>query len=137
MSEWINTDEELAPHVTENHAASDPGVYAVEIGVPENAGYETLSRDWLEQYESTPPYLSQLVDADTVVYVGASKSVRDRIEEHRKGKVRKASLPRIWGITDVVDVWWYTDKNRAFERENYHALELAKETPADTYVHSR
>lgn len=137
VSEWINTDEQIATHVTDSHAASDPGVYAVEIGVPESAGYETLSRDWLKHYDNTPPYLGRIVDADTVIYVGASKSVRDRIDEHREGKVRKATLPRLWGITDVVDVWWYNDVSRAFERENYHALELSKSTPTSTYVHSR
>lgn len=137
MSEWKNTDEAVAPHVADGFVASDPGVYAVEIGVPESAGYETLARDWLEYYESTPPYLGRLVDAETVIYVGASKNVRDRIEEHRRGKVRKATLPRIWGVTGVHTCWWYKDVSRAFERESYHALELAKETPSSVYVHSR
>jgi len=135
--EWINTDEQIAPHVGDGYSASNPGVYAVGIAVPESAGYETLSRDWLEHYGSTPPYLGRIVDAETVIYVGASKNVRDRIEEHRQGKVRKAALPRIWGITDVVDVYWYNDVSRAFERENYHALELSKELPASYYVHCR
>jgi len=137
VGEWINTDEAVAPHVTDGFVASDPGVYALEIGVPPKAGYETLSRDWLDYYESTPPYLGRIVDADTTIYVGASKNVRDRIDEHREGKVRKATLPRIWGVTGVHTVWWYKDVSQAFERENYHALELSKETPSSVYVHSR
>ena len=137
MSQWINTDEAIAPHVTDGHTASDPGVYALEVDLPAKAGWETLARDWLEYYESTPPYLGRLVDAETVIYVGASKNVRDRIEEHRRGKVRKATLPRIWGVTGVHTVWWYKDKDDAFERENHHALELSKDTPSSVYVHSR
>ena len=137
MTEWINTDEAIAPHVADGHTVSDPGVYAVEIGVPEQTGYESLSRDWLKHSDSTPPYLGRIVDAKRVIYVGASKNVRDRIEEHQRGKVRKATLPRIWGVTGVHTCWWYKDVSRAFERENYHALELAKETQSSVYVHSR
>jgi len=135
MPEWL-LSEKLAELLYDDHAASDPGVYALAIDVPDG-GVETLARDWLDHYPATPPYLRTLVDAERVIYVGAAKNVRARIEDHLQGDVRKASLPRVWGVSDVVRVWWFEDADRAFEREHGLAMDLDHDTDVGTYVHSR
>jgi predicted GIY-YIG superfamily endonuclease len=113
-----------------------PGVYALLIDTPD-AGFETHARRWLAAgYETTPPYLPAIVDAERVVYVGAAKSVRDRLEDHLAGDVRKATLPTVYDITDLDGVWWYDDADAAFGAEQSIRDDIAREHPG-WYVHAR
>jgi len=125
--------EALAPHVADGHSASEPGVYALEIATP-NAGHEEHSRLWLRRYDRVPPYLDKIVDADHVVYVGRSANVRRRISEHVSGEVRRASLPSVYDVRDVYGLRLGANTDHA---ERMYADELRRETPPETFVHTR
>ena len=129
-----SVDEALDAHTDESPAR--PGCYALEIDVPETAGLETLSRDWLRHYESTPEYLEEIVELDRCIYVGAAKNVRARLEDHVSRQVRKATLPTVWGVSDLITVWWFDSAELAFEREQWCADELRRAFP-NAYVHAR
>ena len=129
------TDAETRARVTESlNAQADgrtdrPGVYALLIDTPD-AGFETHARRWLAAgYETTPPYLDAIVDASQVVYVGAAKSVRDRLDDHLAGEVRKATLPSVYEIQDLDGVWWYDDADAAFTAEQSIRDDIAREHP--------
>lgn len=138
MTSGLDTsvDEALAAHTPDGKSPGSPGCYALEIGVPDNAGLETLSRQWLDHYESTPRYLEAIVDCDRTIYVGAAKDVRSRIEDHLESTVRKAALPSIWGVTEIVYVEWFGTAQAAFEHERRVADGVKADHP-DAYVHCR
>jgi len=129
-----SVDDALAQFTDESPAR--PGCYALEIDVPKTAGLEALSRDWLRHYESTPGYLLEISAMDRCIYVGAAKNVRARLEDHVSRQVRKATLPTVWGVSDLVEVWWFDSAEQAFEREQWCADELRTECP-NAYVHAR
>jgi len=117
---------------TELHS---PGVYALELSTP-TGGHETYARRWLEYFDTTPAYLDQLVDADRVLYVGASADVYERLLDHVEGKVRKSVLPTVFPIHHVETVRLFDSADGAFAREHGVALELGNDLP-NAYVHSR
>jgi len=125
--------EALADHTDADHAADAPGVYALELSTP-TGGHETHARRWLEHYESTPAYLGAIVDADRVVYVGRSSSVRGRLEDHLRGKVRQATLPKVYEVWGIVGVRWGTNTDHA---ERTYADDLRAELGQSAFVHSR
>jgi len=124
--------EALAEHTDDT--ADAPGCYALDIAVPD-AGFETHARRWMRSgYESTPPYLSRIVDADAIVYVGRAASVRDRIEDHLAGDVRTASLPSVYDVRSILAVRWGTNTDHA---EQVFADDLRAELGPNAFVHSR
>ena len=136
------SDAATRARVTEslNQQADGPttraGVYALLIDTP-SGGFETHARRWLAAgYETTPPYLAAIVDTSRVIYVGAAKSVRDRVDDHLAGEVRKATLPSVYGIEDLDGVWWYDDKEAAFAAEQSIRDDIAAEHPG-WFVHAR
>lgn len=136
------TDAETRARVTEslNQQADGrtdrPGVYALLIDTP-SGGFETHARRWLAAgYETTPPYLAAIVDAERVVYVGAAKSVRERLEDHLAGDVRKATLPSVYDIADLHGVWFYESTEVAFTAEQEMRDYIAGEHPG-WFVHAR
>jgi len=123
--------EALAEHT--DGSADAPGVYALEIATPD-AGYETHARRWLECYESTPPYLGAIVDADRVIYVGRAASVRSRIEDHLAGEKRKATLPTVYEVRGIHGVRFGENTDHAEQR---YADELSRQLGANVFVHTR
>jgi len=124
--------EALAEHADGRTDA--PGCYALDIATPEG-GHETHARAWLDAgYETPPPYLDAIVDADRVLYVGRSANVRDRIADHLSGEVRKATLPSVYDVRGIYDVRWGENSDTA---ERQFADDLRHETGADTFVHTR
>ena len=126
--------EALAEHVPDDGHATDPGVYALDIAVPDE-GHESHARRWLTSgYGTVPPFLPQLVACDKAVYVGRSSNVRARLEDHLEGRVRTASLPSVYEIRGIDSVEWGENSDTA---ERQYADELAVQYGPDVYVHSR
>lgn len=123
--------EALAEHT--DGSADRPGCYALSIATPDG-GHETHARRWLVSGYPVPPYLPQIVDVDEVVYVGRASSVRDRIEDHLRGDVRKASLPTVYAVRGIVAVRWGENTDHA---ERQFADDLQTELGARAYVHTR
>ena len=130
----LQITEQLAQETPDDRVSDSPGCYALEIPVPD--GRETIAREWLAHFETLPPYFAPMCDAERVIYVGAAKSVRDRIDEHCQSDVRKATLPSVFGVDGLVRVWWFGSMDEAMQNEYNCAAELNRELNS-AYAHSR
>ena len=86
--------------------ADEAGVYALRVDVP--SGVDAVQRQWLNTIGVALPdeYAAQLASAETCLYVGAtSRPIRERIAEHARSDVRRASFIRAYGVADVAGVW--------------------------------
>lgn len=117
----------------DTYEVTEPGVFAVEINVPD-ASKEHLQRDWLQYYETLPPYFTQLVDCSRHIYVGAGGNVRSELDDTLNKRKRKASLPYVFGVEALLDAWWYDSEQDAEEARYNHAAMIDKETVDETYV---
>jgi len=127
--------EQLLQACPDDHTVSDPGCYALEIDLPDDAN--KVADMWHEHYEELPPYYHRLVDCHTAIYVGAASDVQARLEDHLDKEVRKASLPTVFRVTGLRDVSWYTNTEDAFQMEYNTARDIDRETDPLTYTHSR
>lgn len=107
--------------------AEGPGCYALELRVPDSV--EAVHRQWLTVHEHVPQHdgLDQLAEAGRVAYVGASKHVRRRLEDHVNSELRQAAFVEAFDPVDVVKIWPFDSAGEAFEREGAKATELAHE----------
>jgi len=103
-------------------------VYALDCEIPD------LSTAWDRHYDVRPEWFDAADEKPNHIYVGAAKNVLQRLEEHRDGEIRKASLPRVADDVSLRNVWWYDDADRAFERESNVAIRLRIHLP-ETFVH--
>ena len=107
-------------------AVSEPGVYALEVAVPDAA--DRVARAWLDTADAPLPddYAAQLAGADRVAYVGATgRPIRARVAEHLRGDVRRAALLRAFDVVDVIGVWPGAHSGVA-ERDRARALSDAE-----------
>ena len=105
------------------------GCYALRVSVPNNV--ESVQRTWLDAIGAPLPdeYAEQLADADTALYVGRSVDVYDRLMDHARADVRRASFVRAFGMADVHGVWPGDAITGVAERDRARAL-----SDADTVV---
>ena len=108
-----------------------PGVYCLTLTAPED-----VTTAWEAHFEHRPPWVDHVAMADAVYYVGAAKDVLARLEDHRDGEVRKASILRVCSIDGLRNVWWYDSADEAFIRESAITIQMQNEYP-NAYVHSR
>ena len=106
-----------------------PGTYGLEVAVPNSV--EAIQREWLEAIDAPLPdeYADQLAAAETCLYVGRSGDVYDRIMDHARADVRRASFVRAFGMADVHGVWPGDENTGVVERNRARAL-----SDADTVV---
>ena len=106
--------------------ADESGVYAFRVDVP-NA-VDAVQRRWLNAIDAPLPdeYAEQLAAAETRLYVGATgRPIRERLAEHARSDVRRASFIRAYGVADVVGVWPGASTGVA-ERDRARALSDAE-----------
>ena len=105
-------------------AARDPGVYAIEVAVPDRL--DGVREAWDNQHDSRPDDdgLQRLADAEKVAYVGASKNVYTRLCEHVNQRKRRASFLETFPVRDVVEIWPHLDP---FTAEHNRALRLSRD----------
>lgn len=103
-------------------AAHNPGCYALALDVP--GSVETAERQWLDHFEAVPSddAVGQLARADSVAYVGASGNVYDRLADHARADVRKASALEAFPPVEVVGL---TVSKHPFEFERMYAHDIA------------
>ena len=105
------------------------GTYALEVETPNNV--ESVQRTWLDAIDAPLPdeYAEQLAAAETCLYVGRSGNVYDRIMDHARADVRRASFVRAFGMADVHGVWPGDENTGVAERNQARSL-----SDADTVV---
>jgi len=127
-SKYLSEDVEEAGYSPSE--LRSPGVYAIQCCQPDDP-----REAWLRHYEVLPEYIEELEDADTIVYVGASADMYDRLIDHADRDVRKAALLKVCPPYCLLDVEHYDTADRAFDRESRLAIKLQNEHPS-WYVHS-
>ena len=102
-----------------------PGCYALRVAVPNNV--ESVQRTWLDAIDAPLPdeYAEQLAAAETCLYVGRSGDVYDRLMDHARGDVRRASFIRAFGVTDIHGVYPEDENNGVAERNRARSLSSA------------
>ena len=87
------------------NASQGPGIYAIVVAVPNSV--ESVQRTWLDAIGAPLPdaYAEQLAESAVALYVGRSGDVYDRLMDHARGDVRRASFIRAFGMADVYGVW--------------------------------
>ena len=102
------------------------GTYALEVETPNNV--ESVQRTWLHAIDAPLPdeYAEQLADAETCLYVGRSGDVYDRIMDHVRAQVRRASFVEAFGVSDIHGV--YADDENSNTAEYNRAVALADAT---------
>ena len=110
-------------------ASHGPGCYALRASVPNNV--ESVQRTWLDAIDAPLPdeHAEQLAAADTCLYVGRSGDVYDRLMDHARSDVRRASFVRAFGMADIHGVYPEDENNGVAERNRARAL-----SDADTVV---
>ena len=103
-------------------ASQAPGTYAIVVAVPN--GVESVQRTWLDAIDAPLPdaYAKQLADAKTCLYVGRSGDVYDRIMDHARGDVRRASFVRAFGMADIHGVYPEDENTGVAERDRARSL---------------
>ena len=103
-------------------ASQGPGTYAIVVAVPD--GVESVQRTWLDAIDAPLPdeYAEQLAEAETCLYVGRSGNVYDRIMDHARSDVRRASFIRAFGMADIHGVYPEDENNGVAERDRARAL---------------
>jgi len=121
---------DVEPFLTDGYdQLHSPCVYALRLTrKPDVRGL------WDSHYDTRPEWFGKFVDAERVVYVGATADCISRLEDHRDGDVRQASILRVCDIDGIRNIWWFDDKDRAFQREGGLAIELRNAYP-DLFVH--
>lgn len=109
----------------------DPGVYALVLAVPDNVGAL-----WDRRFDTRPEWFDRFASASAVYYVGATGDLLSRLEDHRDGDVRQATVLKVSEIDRLRNVWPFDDVDRAFQWESKLALWLDRYYD-HAYVHQR
>lgn len=103
-------------------ASQNSATYALRVAVPDAVDH--VQRQYLgaKGHPLDDELAVQLASAGRVLYVGRSGDAYDRIMDHARGDVRKASLLEAFAIEDVVGVWPDDDNTNLAERNRARAL---------------
>ena len=100
----------------------NPGCYALECNVPDSV--ESVQRIWLKHFDDPLPdgYAVELAESAVDLYVGRSGDVYDRLMDHARSDVRRASFVRAFGMTDIHGVYPEDENNGVAERNRARSL---------------
>jgi len=122
---------DIEPHLIDGYDWNDPGVYCLSLTVPSD-----VRERWECEFEQTPDYVDMVEQKHCTAYVGATKNVMARLEDHRDGDVRKVALLRVCEIDGVHNIHWFDSKDDAFKHEWGIANLMSQQRP-EFYVHQR
>jgi len=109
--------ESLADHVRKDGHATDSGVYVLRCCSPGTAWDDHIDR-WSDETEFLPDGVIAMAGATHLLYVGSSRNVRRRIEDHITGERHKALFLSVYPIYDVALVeWCAAETRRTLERQ--------------------
>lgn len=127
----LHLPEAIEPFCTDDHDWHDPAAYALDLAEPDDPASACDA-----YFETRPPWLGDLLACERAIYVGATGDLLSRLEDHRDGEHRKASLVSICAIDGLRSVWWAADFGSATVQEYNLAGMLGREYP-EAYVHTR
>lgn len=125
----------IEDHVSDLSEAHSPGVYVLELSIPEIDSHEAHHRLWLTEFNTVPNYLEQIIEAPKLLYVGAAKDVYTRIQSHLENPNQSTSLAKVFPIHSIRYIDWCDSTDEAFRKENRVAIDLSNNVTG--YVHSR
>jgi len=114
-------------HLADAHG---PGVYALEVSVPNAVDAVQRARLNVADHPFPDAMADQLAAASRVIYVGESGDVYGRLMDHARGEVRRASLLRAFEVAGVVGVW-PGERSGVAERDRARSL-----SDADTVAYA-
>lgn len=120
----------LEPFCDDDHDWHDAAAYALDLQRPADP-----AAAWDRHFDARPDWFGAFRDAARVVYVGSASDVLHRLEDHRDGDVRRATLLRVCQINELRLVWWVDDTEPEVVEYNLAAA-LRAEYPG-WYVHQR
>jgi len=92
-----------------------PGAYALRVDTP--ADRESVARAWLSEVDAALPHEAfARLSRERVAYVGGSKDVYSRLQDHGDAQVRQATFLEVFDAVDLLDVWPADDPFRAERR---------------------
>jgi len=102
--------------------AHNSGTYALEVAVPDSV--ERVHRRYLDAkgHPLDDGMGLELAAAAEVVYVGRSGDVYDRLMDHVRGQVRRASFLEAFDVTDVYGVYDEDANDGVDERNRARAI---------------
>jgi predicted GIY-YIG superfamily endonuclease len=124
----LDLPADLEPWTDDWHT---PAVYCLTLTLPPD-----FPEQWDATYDRHPEFVDLAATKDPVLYVGATADILSRLEDHRDGEVRTASLVSLAADVNLRNVWPFDSKARAFEREAQIAIQLRNQYP-HAYVHQR
>jgi predicted GIY-YIG superfamily endonuclease len=127
--------EAFEDHVTDLSAAHEPGVYILELSTPATTDYDTYARLWLDEFETTPEYLTSIAATGTLHYVGAASDVYERLDEHLTSPNRSTAVATVFPIHSIRYIHWFETADEAFQNEHRIAMDLSNRI--DAHVHTR
>lgn len=126
----LELPSDLATFCDDEHGLRSPGAYALRLSKPDDP-----AAAWDRRVDVRPPWFEKFLAADEVFYVGQSRDLLARLEDHRDGDVRQVSLVAICDVVGLHTVWWADDTEPEAVEYNL-AASLRRERPA-AFVHSR
>jgi len=105
--------------------AHGAGTYALTVAIPDAVDH--VQRQYLgaKGHPLDDELAVQLASASRVLYVGRSGDAYDRIMDHCRGDVRKASLLEAFDAVDVAGVWPDDENSDMAERDRARDLSSA------------
>lgn len=111
-----------------------PGVYVLDLDSP-GESLHAHARRWYGEFETVHPKdVPSLAGADRLLYVGASKNLQSRLDEHVRADIRLSTWLSVYPVESLHAVYPARSATRAFEQETVRAYDVASETPETTAV---
>lgn len=120
----LSLPEDLEPYLQEYSDKNGPGAYAIELERPTD-----LPSAWDREFETRPPYWSDLVAGSKCLYVGGTTDLLSRLEDHRDGEVRLTALTRVCEIRGLHTAWVCDSEDEAWKVERALARMLQRTRP--------
>lgn len=134
----LSLPEDLEPYVADYDALHASGAYALELLRPVD-----LRDAWQQHYDTQPEYWCELVNAETVFYVGGTGDLLSRLEDHRdndradRDSKRSTVLTQVCDVADLQTAWVGDDYDHATEILEPRLARWLQESRPDSYCHYR
>lgn len=136
LADDVYLSERIEEHATPTQARS-PGVYVLELAIPESTSVELYNRLWLQEHDTVPNYLESIATSRRLLYVGKSESdVYDRLRTHIDHPNRSTTLAATFPIHHIVDLNLTDTGEKAKDEEHATRIKLSNNL-SNVHVHSR
>jgi len=111
---------------------TQPGVYVLSLDNP-GPSLHAHARRWYREFETVHPNdVGGLAGTKELLYVGAASDLQERLEDHVRADVRRATWLSVYPPVELRQVAASPDAGRAFDSERQTAHRIAQATPDST-----